>query len=320
MKLPRFRRSFHNRNIHALYGMIVTQARAAIFYTDYGVADTVQGRFELIVLHLVLLLRRLARENAARTQSPVGRPQPGAGRWATALRRVSATTSTTICGKWALATSRCRARCGVSARRSTAARPPTARRSLPADERELEMALARNIFGVVGVDDQGSPAGALCPRGGAAIGHRGGGRSRRRQRGLPQPGGLCTCLNIDQRENIRAKLPVPWRVPVAVEDVAETGERFDLEADAATRAPRGARSGAARFAAFSRRLSNSSGAAKACMSAAGFPRRLARPASSPSKRLPTRSRRTSMSSSCRRRRRHRKAKKSATILGPKLSR
>ncbi len=28
----------------------------------------------------------------------------------------------------------------------------------------------------------------------------------------------------------------PWRVPVAVEDVAETGERFDLEADAATRA------------------------------------------------------------------------------------
>ncbi len=30
--------------------------------------------------------------------------------------------------------------------------------------------------------------------------------------------------------------PAPWRVPVAVEDVAETGEHFDLVADAETRA------------------------------------------------------------------------------------
>ena len=43
MILPAFRRSFHNRNIHALYGMIVAQARAAIFYTAYGVPDTVQA-------------------------------------------------------------------------------------------------------------------------------------------------------------------------------------------------------------------------------------------------------------------------------------
>ncbi len=30
--------------------------------------------------------------------------------------------------------------------------------------------------------------------------------------------------------------PIPWRVPVAVEDVAESGERIDLAADADTRA------------------------------------------------------------------------------------
>jgi hypothetical protein len=30
--------------------------------------------------------------------------------------------------------------------------------------------------------------------------------------------------------------PVPWQVPVAVEDVAEDGQHFDLIADAATRA------------------------------------------------------------------------------------
>src|SRR6202034_1850226 len=59
MILAACRRRLHNRNIHALYGMIVAQARSRVFYADYGVPDTVEGRFELIVLHLVLLLRRL---------------------------------------------------------------------------------------------------------------------------------------------------------------------------------------------------------------------------------------------------------------------
>jgi cytochrome b pre-mRNA-processing protein 3 len=65
MILAAFRRRLHNRNIHALYGMIVAQARSRAFYADYGVPDTVEGRFELIVLHLVLLLRRLARMHQA---------------------------------------------------------------------------------------------------------------------------------------------------------------------------------------------------------------------------------------------------------------
>jgi len=58
-----FRRGTERRTIAALYGAIVTQARSSAFYADFGVPDTVQGRFELIVLHLVLLLRRLGREN-----------------------------------------------------------------------------------------------------------------------------------------------------------------------------------------------------------------------------------------------------------------
>ena len=64
MILPAFRRGFHDRNIHALYGMIVAQARSRVFYTDYGVPDTVEGRFELMVLHLVLVLSRLGRDAA----------------------------------------------------------------------------------------------------------------------------------------------------------------------------------------------------------------------------------------------------------------
>jgi cytochrome b pre-mRNA-processing protein 3 len=65
MILARFRRSPHARSIASLYGAIVAQARVARFYTDYGVADTVDGRFDLIVLHLVLLMRRVERGSPA---------------------------------------------------------------------------------------------------------------------------------------------------------------------------------------------------------------------------------------------------------------
>lgn len=43
----------------ALYGAIVAQARAPVFYARLGVADSVDGRFELLVVHLALVLRRL---------------------------------------------------------------------------------------------------------------------------------------------------------------------------------------------------------------------------------------------------------------------
>ena len=45
--------------IEAIYGMIVTQAREPLFYRDFGVPDTVNGRFDLLLLHLWLFLRRL---------------------------------------------------------------------------------------------------------------------------------------------------------------------------------------------------------------------------------------------------------------------
>jgi cytochrome b pre-mRNA-processing protein 3 len=63
MILRPFRRSSDDRTIVALYGAIVAQARSVHFYIRYGVPDTVQGRFELIVLHLVLVLSRLGRDD-----------------------------------------------------------------------------------------------------------------------------------------------------------------------------------------------------------------------------------------------------------------
>lgn len=59
------RRSDAKRSAHELYGSSVAQARAEPFYTDLGVADTISGRFELLVLHVFLVMERLAREGEA---------------------------------------------------------------------------------------------------------------------------------------------------------------------------------------------------------------------------------------------------------------
>ena len=49
----------------SLYGSIVTQARSRRFYARWGVPDTADGRFEMILLHLVMVLHRLGREGQA---------------------------------------------------------------------------------------------------------------------------------------------------------------------------------------------------------------------------------------------------------------
>jgi cytochrome b pre-mRNA-processing protein 3 len=58
------KRSPRADTIQGLYGAIVAQGRKPAFYVDYGVADTPEGRFDMILLHLILLVRRLRREPA----------------------------------------------------------------------------------------------------------------------------------------------------------------------------------------------------------------------------------------------------------------
>jgi len=43
----------------SLYAAAVGRARAPVFYTDLAVPDTVDGRFDMISIHVFLLLRRL---------------------------------------------------------------------------------------------------------------------------------------------------------------------------------------------------------------------------------------------------------------------
>ena len=53
-----------------LYGRLVAQARRPAFYAALGVPDTPEGRLELIMLHMVLMLRRLGREGEAAHRWP----------------------------------------------------------------------------------------------------------------------------------------------------------------------------------------------------------------------------------------------------------
>jgi len=62
MRFHLFRRRPQDDSIARLYGAIVAQARVPHFYETFGVPDTIAGRFEMVVLHLVLVLRWLKTE------------------------------------------------------------------------------------------------------------------------------------------------------------------------------------------------------------------------------------------------------------------
>ncbi|HET7717409.1 MAG TPA: ubiquinol-cytochrome C chaperone family protein [Bauldia sp.] len=62
----RFRRARLDPAIPAtLYGAIVAQARETALYAELGVPDTVEGRFEMVVAHTGLVLRRLGNGDEA---------------------------------------------------------------------------------------------------------------------------------------------------------------------------------------------------------------------------------------------------------------
>ncbi len=156
MILPAFRRNPHSRSIHALYGMIVAQARSPVFYAGYGVPDTVQGRFDLIVLHLVLILARLGRDHESRL-GPGRHAEPsrgcslertlGQGLFDAFCRDLDANLREMGVGD--LAVPREMRRFGEA----FYGRQAAYREALAvADDRELEKALARNIFEAAGID------------------------------------------------------------------------------------------------------------------------------------------------------------------------
>jgi cytochrome b pre-mRNA-processing protein 3 len=59
MILSLFRKNTATEPVYAVYNSIVAQSRQPVFYADWGVPDTVTGRFDMISLHMALLFRRL---------------------------------------------------------------------------------------------------------------------------------------------------------------------------------------------------------------------------------------------------------------------
>ncbi|MCX5577545.1 ubiquinol-cytochrome C chaperone family protein [Kaistia terrae] len=60
-----FTRNRRNEAIaYSLYGAIVAQARQPALYTEFAVPDTLDGRFDMVVLHGFLLFHRLKAESA----------------------------------------------------------------------------------------------------------------------------------------------------------------------------------------------------------------------------------------------------------------
>ncbi len=61
-----FRKNPDDGVAHRLYVLVAGQARQPVFYSEGGVADSLDGRFDMLALHLFLVLRRLGGDPANR--------------------------------------------------------------------------------------------------------------------------------------------------------------------------------------------------------------------------------------------------------------
>lgn len=66
-----FRRKPHEEAATALFDALVAQARRPVFYARLGVPDTMDGRFDLMLLHVFLLAQRLQADDAL---APIAQP------------------------------------------------------------------------------------------------------------------------------------------------------------------------------------------------------------------------------------------------------
>ena len=65
-----FRLGSKKANVNSLYKVIVAHSRRPFFYTVFGVPDTVNGRYDVIMLHAYIVMKRLkAIGTEARTTS-----------------------------------------------------------------------------------------------------------------------------------------------------------------------------------------------------------------------------------------------------------
>ena len=143
------------RKAGEIYGAIVTQARRPAFYADLGVPDTPSGRYEMVVVHLVLVLERL-------------RSVPAAGRRpaAAAGGSVHCRYGRFACARWAPATLPFPRRFGALLPGYMSAAWPTRRRWRRATGRHLAAVLREHTY--ADADAQFAPRLARYVRAAAA--------------------------------------------------------------------------------------------------------------------------------------------------------
>lgn len=66
MILSLFKRNRYRAAAQRLYDHLVSGARHPLFYTEYEVPDTVEGRFEMVALHVFAVMNRLKAEGVNR--------------------------------------------------------------------------------------------------------------------------------------------------------------------------------------------------------------------------------------------------------------
>lgn len=66
MILSLFRKNTATDAVYGVYRAIVAQSRQPVFYAEWGVPDTVTGRFDMISLHMAMVFRRLRANDAAK--------------------------------------------------------------------------------------------------------------------------------------------------------------------------------------------------------------------------------------------------------------
>ena len=148
MMFSLFRRSSRQDTISTLYGTIVAQARLPCFYREYGVADTVNGRFDLLG----------AASCPGHRSFGGGTGVPEAGQ---ALFDHFCQDMDHNLRKWVSAICRCQKKCSASARRFTAGQQAYQIGVWRADgEAALVEALTRNIYG--GLARDAEPPGPPC--------------------------------------------------------------------------------------------------------------------------------------------------------------
>ena len=67
-----FRKKPDDDIAHRLYVHVADQARQPVFYREGGVRDSLDGRFDMLALHLFLVLRRLGGNPADRAATLLG--------------------------------------------------------------------------------------------------------------------------------------------------------------------------------------------------------------------------------------------------------